>query len=117
MLHVAVQPHVQTSQAALFNHESLNGKDVARINGDVGGDELGGPNLGSSGCPMKGGHARQHAHALNTQEHGRHIKLESHCGETVQVNRCPFGHGSVGAGPFPGYVHGANPAICKEGCK
>jgi hypothetical protein len=35
----------------------------------------------------------------------------------VQVNRCPFGHGSVGAGPFPGYVHGANTVICKEGCK
>lgn len=23
-----------------------------------------------------------------------------------QLNICPFGHGSVGSGPFPGYVHG-----------
>ncbi len=27
-----------------------------------------------------------------------------------QVNRCPFGHGSVGGNPFPGYVHGEGDA-------
>ena len=28
---------------------------------------------------------------------------------------CPLGHGSVGVGPFPGYVHGTHPAVCPEG--
>ncbi|KAG2450637.1 hypothetical protein HYH02_004477 [Chlamydomonas schloesseri] len=32
------------------------------------------------------------------------------------VNSCPFGHGSVGAGPFPGYVHGRHTEICPAGC-
>jgi hypothetical protein len=41
---------------------------------------------------------------------------EIHFGQRVQVNRCPFNHGSVGTGPFPGYVHGARPAICSNGC-
>eukprot|EP00775_Hariotina_reticulata_P010070 gene10070-10225_t len=41
---------------------------------------------------------------------------EVHAGEHVKVNRCPFNHGSVGTGPFPGYVHGAHPAICSNGC-
>lgn len=41
---------------------------------------------------------------------------EIHAGEHVKVNRCPFNHGSVGTGPFPGYVHGAHPAICSNGC-
>jgi nitric oxide synthase oxygenase domain/subunit/sulfite reductase alpha subunit-like flavoprotein len=30
--------------------------------------------------------------------------------------RCPFAHGTVGVGPYPGYVHGAHPAICPAGC-
>lgn len=45
-----------------------------------------------------------------------HTVLEYHAGVAVCVNRCPFGHGSVGAGPYPGYVHGVHPTICKEGC-
>ncbi|KXZ51519.1 hypothetical protein GPECTOR_12g482 [Gonium pectorale] len=34
----------------------------------------------------------------------------------ASVSRCPFGHGSVGAGPFPGYVHGKDSKICPAGC-
>lgn len=35
----------------------------------------------------------------------------------ITVSKCPLMHGSVGAGPFPGYVHGKHPAICKYGCE
>mmetsp|Transcript_15657 Transcript_15657/g.21485 ORF Transcript_15657/g.21485 Transcript_15657/m.21485 type:complete len:1231 (-) Transcript_15657:403-4095(-) len=31
-------------------------------------------------------------------------------------SRCPFSHGTVYAGPYPGYVHGRNPAIDSSGC-
>ncbi len=51
------------------------------------------------------------------EEQKHHIQQEEHLGHTVAVSRCPMAHGSVGAGPFPGYVHGGHPAICKEGCK
>jgi hypothetical protein len=30
--------------------------------------------------------------------------------------RCPFLHGTVRADPYPGYVQGRHPAICKYGC-
>ncbi len=50
-------------------------------------------------------------------EHGSHIAEEVHNGQTVLVSRCPFAHGSVGTGPFPGYVHGTHPAVCEEGCR
>eukprot|EP00418_Pyrodinium_bahamense_P099958 CAMPEP_0179048576 /NCGR_PEP_ID=MMETSP0796-20121207/19779_1 /TAXON_ID=73915 /ORGANISM="Pyrodinium bahamense, Strain pbaha01" /LENGTH=106 /DNA_ID=CAMNT_0020745047 /DNA_START=64 /DNA_END=381 /DNA_ORIENTATION=- len=30
--------------------------------------------------------------------------------------QCPLGHGTVYAAPYPGYVHGKNPAICAKGC-
>ena len=46
-----------------------------------------------------------------------HLHHEQHAGVEVRVNRCPFGHGSVGAGPFPGYVHGTHTSICSHGCK
>lgn len=45
-----------------------------------------------------------------------HVQLQNHAGTTVKVNACPFGHGSVGGGPFPGYVHG-QAAVCAEGCR
>lgn len=32
------------------------------------------------------------------------------------TGKCPFLHGSVYADPYPGYVHGRNPAICPSGC-
>ncbi|CAD7697898.1 unnamed protein product [Ostreobium quekettii] len=32
-------------------------------------------------------------------------------------SRCPLGHGSVGVDPYPGYVHGRCPSICKYGCQ
>ena len=32
------------------------------------------------------------------------------------TDQCPFSHGTVYAGPFPGYVHGKNPAIDSAGC-
>ncbi|KAL7542688.1 hypothetical protein ACHAXR_011997 [Thalassiosira sp. AJA248-18] len=37
---------------------------------------------------------------------------------TLQSSRCPFRHGTVLAGPYPGYVHG-NPkrGICPNGCR
>ncbi|KAG2495440.1 hypothetical protein HYH03_006386 [Edaphochlamys debaryana] len=35
----------------------------------------------------------------------------------ARVIACPFGHGSVGTGPFPGYVHGKHPEICPNGCR
>jgi hypothetical protein len=46
-----------------------------------------------------------------------HTRTEQHAGVEVKISRCPFMHGSVGVGPFPGYVHGNNPAICRNGCK
>eukprot|EP00243_Klebsormidium_subtile_P011023 TRINITY_DN607_c0_g1_i1.p1 TRINITY_DN607_c0_g1~~TRINITY_DN607_c0_g1_i1.p1 ORF type:complete len:347 (-),score=64.91 TRINITY_DN607_c0_g1_i1:1723-2763(-) len=30
---------------------------------------------------------------------------------------CPFKHGTVTVTPYPGFVHGKNPAICTSGCK
>jgi nitric oxide synthase oxygenase domain/subunit/sulfite reductase alpha subunit-like flavoprotein len=35
----------------------------------------------------------------------------------LRPSRCPFGHGSVGIGPYPNYVHGRNTAICPNNCK
>ena len=35
----------------------------------------------------------------------------------VPINRCPFGHGSVGVMPFPGYRQGTCPSICPHECK
>ena len=31
-------------------------------------------------------------------------------------SKCPFLHGTVRCDPYPGYVQGRNPAICKYGC-
>jgi hypothetical protein len=31
-------------------------------------------------------------------------------------NRCPFLHGTVRCDPYPGYVQGRHPEICKNGC-
>ncbi|GAQ81306.1 nitric oxide synthase [Klebsormidium nitens] len=30
---------------------------------------------------------------------------------------CPFKHGTVTVTPYPGFVHGKNPAVCSSGCK
>jgi len=30
--------------------------------------------------------------------------------------KCPLAHGTVYADPYPGYVHGRHPGICKHGC-
>ncbi|CAJ1387025.1 unnamed protein product [Effrenium voratum] len=30
---------------------------------------------------------------------------------------CPLKHGTVWANPYPGYVHGRRPAMCKHGCQ
>ena len=33
------------------------------------------------------------------------------------ISKCPFGHGTAYADPYPGgYVHGKNPQICPSGC-
>eukprot|EP01035_Chromulina_nebulosa_P027793 gene27793-36595_t len=32
------------------------------------------------------------------------------------MSRCPFAHGTVYAAPYPGYIHGKNPAIDCSGC-
>ena len=34
----------------------------------------------------------------------------------ARASRCPFLHGTVDASPYPGYVHGAHPAICPAAC-
>jgi len=34
----------------------------------------------------------------------------------TEEHRCPFAHGTVYAAPYPGYVHGKNPAIDSTGC-
>lgn len=31
-------------------------------------------------------------------------------------NKCPFLHGTVRCDPYPGYVQGRDPSICKYGC-
>ncbi|KAL4440247.1 hypothetical protein ABPG75_003248 [Micractinium tetrahymenae] len=48
---------------------------------------------------------------------GPNTVLDTVLGEPLRISKCPLGHGSVGAGPFPGYVHGAHPTICKHGCR
>lgn len=45
------------------------------------------------------------------------VHEETYLGVNVEVNRCPFSHGSVGVGPFPGYIHGKHPEICAHGCR
>lgn len=37
--------------------------------------------------------------------------------EPLPINTCPYGHGSVGVGPYPNYVHGKNSVICPAGCR
>ena len=34
----------------------------------------------------------------------------------INQSRCPFAHGTVYAAPYPGYIHGKNPAIDCSGC-
>jgi hypothetical protein len=59
-------------------------------------------------------HSKQTTHVQACQPH---TSTEQHAGVQVKISRCPFAHGSVGVGPFPGYVHGNKPAICKNGCR
>lgn len=75
---------------------------VARTDGEFAAD----------GCPNGAGPSGGGVGALPPQ-----TAVQTAAGVSIRRSTCPFMHGSVGAGPFPGYVHGNHPEICKHGCR
>lgn len=36
--------------------------------------------------------------------------------ERISASQCPFMHGTVSAGPYPGYIQGKDARVCPKGC-
>ncbi|KAL7552363.1 hypothetical protein ACHAWF_015597 [Thalassiosira exigua] len=73
------------------------------------------PAAGSS-CPVATGLVPRARAPESSSDSSRPVHL--HLGPGNSSGKCPFRHGTVYAGPYPGYVHG-NPkrGICPRGCR